>query len=362
MAKRVTMQQIAEQAGVSKYAVSKALSGQSGVSEETRQRIVKIAMQLGYFLQEPPRQAARSRVNLSQRKSNTIVVLMPNVRFQHRSSPYWGRIVDGITQGIRAHGLGMIIITEHSAENLLQVLNPNGLLGIIGVGMIPSPMLLEVHQLGIPFILVDHQDTSIPSDCIFADNLEAGQRVTQYLLVSGHQHLQFAGDIRYSLSFRLRYEGFQHAMEDAGLSLSQSPELLQDMGRDRQSDARRIADWARAHMADGRLPTALVCANDSIAISVIDGLRHAGLKVPEDVSVTGFDDIDEAVQVEPKLTTIRVAKEQMGLRAVDLLLRRFEHPEAPREKLLLSGELVFRESVRLLARNTDPNASPIVQV
>ncbi|WP_083521076.1 LacI family DNA-binding transcriptional regulator [Alicyclobacillus kakegawensis] len=345
MAKRVTMQQIAEQAGVSKYAVSKALSGQSGVSEETRQRIVKIAMQLGYFLQGTPQQAARSRRSLSQRKSNTIVVLMPNVRFQHRGSPYWGRIIDGITQAIRARGLGMIIITEHSAENLLQVLNPDGLLGIVGVGMIPGPMLLELHQLGIPFILVDHQGSSIPSDSILADNMEAGQRMTEYLIACGHQRLQFVGDLHYSQSFRMRWEGFRVALEEAQIPLAQSPELLRDVGRDRGADVRRIAQWARSRMAEGSLPTALVCANDGVAISVIHGLGQVGLNVPADVSVTGFDDIDEAVQVHPKLTTIRVDKEQMGMRAVDMLLRRFEHPETPREKLLLAGELVFRESV-----------------
>jgi LacI family transcriptional regulator len=352
MPKRVTMQQIAEQAGVSKYAVSKALSGQSGVSEETRERIVKIAMQLGYFLQEQPPQAAKSRATLRRkRQSNTIVVLMPNVRSQHRGSPYWGRIVDGIMQAIRARGLGMVIVTEHSAENLLQILNPSGMLGVIGVGMVPNPMLLEIHQLGIPFVLVDHEDPAIPSDCVFVGNLEATQRLTHYLIAQGHTDIQFVGDLQYAPSFKLRWLGFRMVLEENGIPVRQDPQLLRDIGMDRAGDSKRIAQWARGKLAAGELPSAFVCANDEIAISTIHALHQLGLRVPDDVSVTGFDDIDDAIEIEPKLTTVRVDKEQMGARAVDMLLRRVEHAGAVQEKLLLAGTIVFRESVAACTRS-----------
>ncbi|WAH44706.1 substrate-binding domain-containing protein [Alicyclobacillus fastidiosus] len=89
----------------------------------------------------------------------------------------------------------------------------------------------------------------------------------------------------------------------------------------------------------------LVCANDSIAISAIHALTSLGIRVPEDVSVTGFDDIDDVLRVTPALTTVHVDKEAMGSRAVDMLLRRVEAPDAKREKLLLSGDVVFRDSV-----------------
>jgi LacI family transcriptional regulator len=343
------MQQIADHAGVSKYAVSKALSGQSGVSEETRERIVKIAMQLGYFLQDHPQQG--SRATLRKRQTNTIVVLMPNVRFQHRASPYWGRIIDGITQSVRARGLGMIIVTEHSSENLLQILNPNGLLGVIGVGMVPNPMLLEIHRLGIPFVLVDHEDPAIPSDCVFVDNLQATQRLTHYLIAQGHTHIQFIGDIQFSPSFNLRWQGFRMVLEESGMEWKQDPELLRDVGLNRRGDTKRIVRLARAMLAEQALPSAFVCANDGIAISTIHALHQLGLRVPDDVSVTGFDDIDDAIEIEPKLTTVRVDKEQMGARAVDMLLRRVEHAGAVQEKLLLAGTIVFRESVAACTRS-----------
>src|SRR5579875_1216802 len=116
MTKKVTMQQIAERAGVSKYAVSKALSGQSGVSEETRERIVKIATQLGYFLQDNGVTKSKVGDAKEKRRAQTVVVLLPNVRMQTRASSFWGRIVDGVTAALADKGFGSILVTEHSPE------------------------------------------------------------------------------------------------------------------------------------------------------------------------------------------------------------------------------------------------------
>lgn len=320
MAKKVTMQQIAMQAGVSKYAVSKALSGQSGVSEETRERIVKIATQLGYFLQEKTHSTPRAPMVKGQRRANTIIVLLPNVRMQNRASSFWGRIVDGVTGAVAERGLGTILVTEHSPENFLNVLNPAGVLGIVGVGLVGTSLLLEIRKLGIPFVLVDHEDESVPCDTIFFNNYDATRQMTNYLIGQGHRSIQFVGDQSYSESFRQRWLGFRTAVEDHGIPLRQRADLLANLGISRDEHVAHLSRIGSQMMRDAELPTAFVCANDSIAIALLSALQTIGVRVPDDVSVTGFDDIDDALEVTPALTTVHVDKKRMGSRAVDLLL------------------------------------------
>lgn len=345
MAKKVTMQQIADYAGVSKYAVSKALSGQAGVSEETRIKIVKIATQLGYFLQRHTQPVSRPSTTHDGRKANTVVILLPNVRMQHRESTYWGRIIDGITMALKERGLAMITITEHSPDNFLQVLNPSGLSGIIGVGFVANPMLLEIRKLGVPFVLVDHEDESVPSDTLFVDNFGATRRLTNHLIAQGHTAIQFIGDIHFSQSFFDRWLAFRTALEESKIPVPQNENLTQVIGSERTQDTLRILDQIRQMSSSNCLPTAFVCANDSIAISAMRALGQADIRVPQNVSVTGFDDIDDTIDIRPALTTVHVHKEQFGARAVDVLLRRMANPEAPHEKVLVSGTVVFRDSV-----------------
>ncbi|GMA58417.1 LacI family transcriptional regulator [Alicyclobacillus sacchari] len=344
MAKKVTMQQIAEQAGVSKYAVSKALSGQSGVSDETRERIVKIATQLGYFLQENRGNHWKSGVAKEKGKANTIVVLLPNVRMQNRASSFWGRIVDGISTAVTDRGYGTILVTEHSPENFLQVLNPSGVLGVIGVGLVATSLLLEIRKLGLPFVLIDHEDESVPSDTVFVDNFDVSRQLTHFLLGQGHRHLQFVGDPCFAQSFRHRWLGFRTALEEHGIPLRQSNELVGSLGVTRDEHMACLTRVVSQLIRGGEMPTAFVCANDSLAISVVTMLRQFDVDVPADVSVTGFDDIDDASEMKPALTTVYVDKKQMGARAVDLLLQRIDHPDAPREKLHICGDIVLRDS------------------
>ncbi|MFB5190223.1 LacI family DNA-binding transcriptional regulator [Alicyclobacillus fastidiosus] len=345
MSKKVTMQQIADQAGVSKYAVSKALSGQSGVSQETRDKIVKIATQLGYFIQPQVAAGARRPAAGDGRKANTVLILLQNVRMQNRASSYWGRIVDGMIEALKHQELNMMIVTEHSPEHFLGVLNPSGLLGIIGVGHVANPVLLEVRKLGIPCILVDHEDDTVPCDSLFINNFDASSRLTNYLIGVGHRRLQFIGDISFAESFFERWLAFRTALEKNGIPVDQNESFLREQGMSPEQQQDRIAQEVESMRVAGRLPSALVCANDSIAINAIRALTSLGIRVPEDVSVTGFDDIDDVFQVAPALTTVHVDKEAMGSRAVDMLLRRVEAPDAKREKLLLSGDVVFRDSV-----------------
>lgn len=345
MAKKITMQQIAEHLGVSKFVVSKALSGKGGVNESTKERVIEAASQLGYFSQKnayvkkPDRKATHSNSNQS------VIVLMPNIRSQNRESLYWGKIMEGISLQLEEEGLGMIIISEQSVDSFLNILNPDGILGLIGVGQISTPLLLEIHRIGLPIVLVDHEDPLIPSDSIFVNNVDIMARLTNHLIGTGHRQLQFIGNLRFSRSFRDRFIGFRSAMEEHGLEVHNDGHTMHNLLELETEDfTGEIRSWLLHMKKKASIPTVLVCANDLIAKTAMRALIEVGLDVPNDVSVTGFDNLEGNIGELPALTTVHVPKEAMGRRAVEKLLERLIKEDTPLEKIMLSGDVVFRDS------------------
>lgn len=351
MSKKVTMQQIADYLGVSKFVVSKALSGKGGVSEATQERVIQAASQLGYFSQK---NAYVKTMKLEQLpkvpagNKQSVLVLMPNIRFQTKESLYWGRILDGIAARLEEGGYGMVIVSEQSVDHFMHFLNPNGILGLIGVGEISTPLLLEVHRIGLPMVLVDHEDMLIPSDTVFTNNYECMYRLTKHLIGIGHTQLCFVGDTAYSRSFKDRFLGFRSALEEQegvelGSGIKENGMLVVE-GFEHEQFKEPIKQWAIKRMKAKALPSALLCANDMIAIGAVHALQELGVAVPGDVSVTGFDNIEDSYRMSPALTTVHVPKEALGKRAVERLLSRIAGKQEPMEKLLLAGELLYRES------------------
>lgn len=356
MPTKITMQNIADHVGVSKFAVSKALSGQSGVSPETRDRIVQAAARLGYFANAARKlPAARGAAPAGERSGvrRAIVVLIPNVRYQDRKSSYWGRIIDGIGEALASRRLDMMIVTEPAAGSFSRHINPDTVLGLIGVGHVANPLLLEVRGMGIPFVLVDHEDPLLPADTLFMNNYECERRITHYLLANGHRKLQFVGPIGFARSFRDRWRGFRSMLEDQGIPLAQDERLLAMDGVNRSEMTEALEPIIRDMTARGELPSSFVCANDSIAICVMTILMKMNIDVPKRVSVAGFDDIDEAARSQPTLSTVHANKEALGRRAVAALLRRIEQPNEPKEKILLAGDILLRQSTAPAVRLSD---------
>lgn len=365
--KKISMQQIADAVGVSKYAVSKALAGQSGVSPQTRDKIIRMATDLGYFRQQ---QAAGAGGNREKSKEGatgplaraaakelpedrrTVAVLMPEVRRQNMDSTFWSIVVKGIGEALARAGLGMLIITEQSAGEFSRVLRPEMLLGLIGVGEISSSMLLEVRRLGIPFVLTDHEDPLVPSDTVFAANMDSMARMANYLLALGHRSFWFLGDPGFSRSFADRWLGFRKALEDKGQQVDPARQRLELSGSFDPPNQELLA-----RLLDQRLspetapPTAWVCANDEIALAALAELQKRGIQVPQQVTVTGFDNIAESGLAAVPLTTVNVAKESLGARAVAALLARIGLPDRPLEKISLACELIVRQSTGAAAES-----------
>ncbi|MBB5325732.1 LacI family transcriptional regulator [Anoxybacillus tepidamans] len=344
MAKKVTIQQIADYLGVSKYVVSKALSGKRGVSADTRKKVIEAASQLGYFAQKtnkaPSIQLQETKLPVKKGEKEIVLVLMTNVRFQTRESTYWGAIVDGISEALEKIKLGMVLLTENNVESLIKVLNLEGFIGVITVGLVESSLLVEVHKMGLPLVMIDYEDPLIPCDMIFNNNFDSSFQLANHLIGLGHKHIQFVGDIHYSRSFYDRWSGLRSSIEENGIKAVFDPDLISIDFFDLE---KQFSDWL-GKCSKEDLPTAFVCANDVIAVGVISILKKNGIHVPNDVSVTGFDNKEITFNMKPTVSTVHVEKENLGKRAVEVLLRRMREQDAPFEKILMSGSLILRES------------------
>lgn len=339
MRERVTIQQIADMAGVSKFAVSRALSGKSGVSQQTREMILKVAGQLGYFKNNHPTTMAPPTGTKGLSGGGTVVVLFPNIQYQNHDSPYWGPIFDGISTHLGQLGCDIITLTEPSGEKVFSLLNPQAVLGIITLGRISTQILLEIKRLNIPVVMVDHLDPAYPTDAVFVDNLSSMRELMLRLVSKGYQSFQFVGDIHAVPSFQERWIAFRNVLEEYGIANDPHPVLTgPESGEHLWKHLPRVLDEVN--------PDVFVCVNDITAIEMIEGLRQKGRTVPDDCAVTGFDNTHPVDKAGLGITTVNVDKAWMGRRAVEKLLWRIENRHATREKTLIAAEVIMRNSTR----------------
>lgn len=343
--KKVTMQEIANRVGVSKYAVSKALSGKSGISAATREKIFETASQLGYLNQKAIKKVQNHSV--TEQTDKIVCVLIPNIRSQNKGSGYWGKVMDGISKTLESEGIGSIIVSETSPKNFNMVMKPEGLLGVIGVGLVSSPILMELRSKAIPFVLVDNEDELIESDSIFMNNVDIMRKVTKFLIGKGHSRIQFIGDLQYSRSFFDRWTGFRSIMDEYELTYLQKHVLLNVKPTVNEENMNSLLSGLNT-ISKAEFPTAFVCANDQIALLVHRALTQMGIRVPEDCSLIGFDNNIDIVKDFPMITTVDVDKEALGIKAVDQLRWRLNNLHMPYEKILLQGDLIIRESIRAI--------------
>lgn len=333
MRRKVTIQSIADFTGLSKFAVSRALSGKSGVSSQTRDTIFKAAGQLGYFKDSNAVQTPGEVVDLDARKwSGTILILFPNIRYQNPESLYWGPVFNGISSRLDQRGINVLTLTEPKDDSLFSLLHPEAIMGVITVGSISTPILAEIRSLGIPVMMVDHSDPGFKCDSIFTDNLSAMKEVMSLAIGKGYSDYQFLGNIRDAESFYERFLVFRAALEDNGIELKQNPALI-------GPSIDNFRDTFAAAVTEHGLPEIFICANDTYALFALETLEFMGLTVPGNLAFTGFDNTYPSL---PLLATVNVNKGLLGLRAVDQMLWRILNPGTSYERTLIQAEVIIR--------------------
>lgn len=338
---RVRMKDIAESLGISVNAVSLALNNKPGIGEETRQAILNIAHAMGYL---------ETKEKFMRTYSSTHLCVMMQKRYSEDLN-FYGKVLIGVTEEARNRGFdAMVDFFDDSQSAVPKVVRDHRVAGIIVIGKISDDNITQLQGYHIPLVIVDHASLTRQADSILTDNKQGGFLITRYLLEKGLQRIGFFGDLDYSLSIKERFFGFFEALY---AQTGNRQRLYRDI--ERSSVLSNIEQYAlkndTAVIAKRlqeleQLPEAFVCSNDRAAIAVQLALESLGWRVPEDVSLTGFDDIDMCERIRPRLTTIRVNKEAMGRLAVQRICHRIDHKSAPFQNIVMSVELIERESVK----------------
>jgi DNA-binding LacI/PurR family transcriptional regulator len=308
---KISMKNIAAELDVSKNAVSLALGNKPGVSQELRERIFEVAARLGY----------RGHLDNHSEDSRKLLILAPEFNLEDRF--FYPDVYLGIQKQaqVTGHftmlaGVTQSMIAEKIAPAALDNFEFNG---ILTVGVIPHDYLSVIFERNIPVVAVDNFYDDLPVNTVVTANEEGAFAVTRHLIDLGHREIGYVAPIENSASFFERYEGFMKAMIYAKLKAERSLSILEPWSL--VSLGKNQEEIRSALKAMKRFPTAFICGNDEIALAVINILRSEhGKRVPEDISVAGFDDIDAARLFSPALTTYHVPRVQLGQEAVRFLL------------------------------------------
>jgi LacI family transcriptional regulator len=327
--RRITISAIAREAGVSVPTVSRVLNGRSDVSPGTRERVEELLSRHGYR-----RRPASTRVS-----ANLIDLV-----FNDLDSPWAVEIIRGVEEVAHASGFGTVVsaVHRHSTHmrQWLQNLRARATDGVILVASdLAPPLHAELRRLNMPVVVVD--PAGVPSmdvPTIGATNWTGGRLATEYLLSLGHRRIGFIAGPTSLLCSRARLDGYRAALEASGVPVDDS--LIY------QGDFYHESGFAggTALLDMDKSPTAIFASSDQMALGVYEAVRQRGLRVPNDVSVVGFDDLPEVRWSSPPLTTIRQPLAEMGLLAARTVLRLAQGEKIESPRVELATELVVRDS------------------
>jgi LacI family transcriptional regulator len=331
---RVTIADVAREAGVSMMTVSRVVNNKEGVSQETRQTIEEVIHKLDYH----PNILARG---LATQRTGTLGLIVPDI-----SNPFFSGVARGVERAASAEGYSILVCdTEEDPQRELDVLEL--LLEKWVDGLVLCSSRLEQQKLQSILaqypaaVLVNKQleseNNHFSVGCALINDTAGGQMATNHLIKSGHKAIGFLSGPPISQSGRWREEGYQRALMEAGLPCR--PELVSPCGPTVEEGQRAAIELLVAHPEI----TALFCYNDLVAVGVIQACKTSGRVIPDELAIVGYDDIILAPLVTPSLTTCRVEREELGRLATGLLLERLGGC-AECEKRILQPELIIRAS------------------
>lgn len=328
------LKDVALKAGVSIKTVSNVVNGSPHVTEEMRERVQAVLEELNYQPNLPARYLRNGRVGI-------IALAIPDL-----SNSYFADIGNAIVTAAAARGYTVLLDhTTGNHENELRVLNglrPHVIDGVILSSVLLTPEDLQTRKVKVPLVLLGESLLEVPYDHVVVENVEAAHAAMRHLLSLGKKRIAAIGtqDYTSSTTAYLRLCGYTEALAEAGLPYD--PQLAVPVTAYHRTDG---AEAMRQLLALESPPDAVFCFNDLLALGAIRALHEAGLRIPEDVAVVGFDDIEEASFSTPSLTTIAPDKEKLGELAVSFLLERIKGTRnGPGERIDVPFRLVVRES------------------
>lgn len=340
--KKITIEDVAKQAGVSKGTVSAVINAKNSVKPGTRDHILEVMKELNFR----PKGVARNLKNGSQDKSIGIII-------KDVSYPFYTSIALGVTEYANSKGYSVIVTSsenDHKCEKRFShFFSAKDIKGAIIAPIVEGEAeiehLFKLKMINYPFVLLENVK-GIQANVVAIDNLKAIKKAVKYLIDSGHREIvHFAGPPQSSHT-QERIEGFRHAFSESTLAFSK--DMIVSIGSQYEESFGKTIEYFK-HIERENYPTAIVCFNDQQALAVMTALKELNIRVPDDISIIGNDDIYYAKIYPVPLTTIKAPKREIGRKAAEILIRNIESSTLlPVERVVLDTEFIIRESTKVL--------------
>jgi LacI family transcriptional regulator len=334
---KVTIYDVARKAGVSISTASKALNDRKDVGDDTKVKIREIAKGMNY----EPSHFARA---LAMRKTENIGVL--TVRYYGTpmlTNPFYAKIIEGIEEQLINSNLNLLtnVLRREQIESfeIPKMVKEKNVDGLILLGYMPEEFVDMVAGRGLPVVAVDNHVKNPAVSSIIMDDVAGAHAAVSYLIKTGHKRIGYISGPSSRRSFKLREEGYRKALSEAGLKADERFVVFNETEE-------QGYNWMKKVMGNAEKPDAIFFCNDVHTILAINMLKEAGLNVPADISVIGFDNIELGQHFIPSISTVDIDKEKMGMKAVDMLLDRINKKTTEPERLVFPVSLLIRDSVK----------------
>ncbi len=344
----VRAKDVAKEAGVTAATVSYVLNGKSSVtiSAETQDRVWSAVKKLGYVPNQAAKTLSSSR-STGYSRSNLIGVVIPQTEPGKKfmfSNPFYGEFLSALEYGARLEGYHLLVSGVNLDQSYIEIAKNRSLDGIIILGMYPSDEIQEYKRSGIPSVMVDcYCDNDHYFHSVRTDDRYGGYLATEYLIKKGHHRIAFvSGEAKEAGVNHMRFLGYQDALEEYGIPSDERLIINGYIGYEFGIEAaERIVDSNNGI-------TAVFATADIIAVGMVKGFRKRGVRIPQDISIIGFDDIYASVICDPSITTIRQNIEDKGTEVAKLIVAAAQNRKYPKKEIIIPIEIIERESVRKL--------------
>lgn len=328
-----TLEEIARLAQVSRSTVSRVINDDPDVRETTRQRVQHVIEELGF----QPNRAARS---LAGGRMRILGLVIPRGVARLFADPYFSVLIEGVTATCNAcdYSLMLWLVEADDEQRVTNQILHGGLVdGLLLTSVLPSDFLVQaLEENQVPFVLIGQHPKRECGYCVDIDNVNSAREAVAHLLRLGRKRvaaIHGSEDTRVGIE---RRQGYLDALQMRGLA---PLPVLQAVG-----DFTETGGYYAAQRLLQVLPDAIFSASDAMAVGALRAIREAGLRVPQDVAVVGFDDMSFAAHANPPLTTIRQPIQRLGSLAAEMLIERIENPHMASRRVILPTELVVRSS------------------